>query len=69
MDSKVPCVEDYEPLVGSETVERTLAKAERFACFHVTHINSTYYGGGVAELLNTLTLLLNGLGSRPFVSR
>jgi trehalose synthase len=64
MNFKVPRVEDYELLVGAETVERILAKAKRLAGFHVTHINSTYYGGGVAELLSTLTLLLNGLGIR-----
>lgn len=62
MDFRVPRVEDYQPLVGSENVERILAKARRFCGFRVTHINSTYYGGGVAELLSTLTLLLNGMG-------
>ncbi len=30
--------------------------------FHVVNINSTYYGGGVAELLSSVTLLLNELG-------
>lgn len=64
MNFKVPRVEDYEPLVGAKTVARLLEKAKRLAGFHVTHINSTYYGGGVAELLSTLTLLLNGLGIR-----
>ena len=29
---------------------------------HVTHVNSTYYGGGVAELLGSLTLLMNSVG-------
>jgi trehalose synthase len=64
MNFKVPRVEDYESLMGAETVERILSKARRLAGFHVTHVNSTYYGGGVAELLSTLTLLLNGLGIR-----
>ena len=60
----MPRVEDYEPLIGGDAVERILAKAKRLAGFHVTNVNSTYYGGGVAELLGTLTLLLNGLGIR-----
>jgi trehalose synthase len=30
----------------------------------VVHVNSTYYGGGVAELLSALTLLMNSAGVR-----
>ena len=55
-------VEDYERLVGAETVERILKKAERLRDLHVVNINSTYYGGGVAELLSSLTLLMNAAG-------
>ncbi len=58
-----PCqligVEDYAPLVGEETVERILAKAHRMRDLHVVHVNSTYYGGGVAEILSSLTVLMN----------
>jgi len=59
---KLTSVEDYEPLVGAETVERILQKAERLHDLHVVNINSTYYGGGVAELLSSLTLLMNAAG-------
>ena len=59
---KLISVEDYEPLIGAETVERILRKASRFRDLHVVHINSTYYGGGVAEILSSLTLLMNGAG-------
>ena len=55
-------VEDYEPLVGTETVERVREKAKPLRNVHVAHVNSTYYGGGVAELLGSLTLLMNSLG-------
>jgi trehalose synthase len=55
-------IEDYEPLVGSETVERIVKKAEKLHDLHVVNINSTYYGGGVAELLSSLTLLMNACG-------
>lgn len=61
---RLATVEDYEPLVGAATVERILRKASRLRDLHVTHVNSTYYGGGVAELLSSLTLLMNGAGIR-----
>ncbi|MGC1860981.1 MAG: glycosyltransferase [Methylocystis sp.] len=59
---KLISVDDYEPLVGGETVERILRKASRFRDLHVVHVNSTYYGGGVAEILSSLTLLMNEAG-------
>jgi trehalose synthase len=55
-------VEDYEPLVGRDAVARVRDKAHSLRGLHVAHINSTYYGGGVAELLSSLTLLMNGAG-------
>lgn len=55
-------IEDYEPLVGTETVERIKSKAKALGKFRVVHFNSTYYGGGVAEMLSCLTLLMNSLG-------
>jgi trehalose synthase len=55
-------IEDYEQYVGVETVERIKTKAAKLRDLHVAHINSTYYGGGVAQLLSSLTLLMNSLG-------
>jgi trehalose synthase len=55
-------IEDYEPFIGGESVERILRKADRLRDMHVVNINSTYYGGGVAELLSSLTLLMNASG-------
>ncbi len=55
-------VEDYEPFVGAETVSRVREKARLLKDLHVTHVNSTYYGGGVAELLSSLALLMNSVG-------
>ncbi|HEY0323101.1 MAG TPA: glycosyltransferase [Pyrinomonadaceae bacterium] len=57
-------VEDYERFVGAETVERILSKAKPLRDLHVVHVNSTYYGGGVAELLSSMTLLMNNMGVR-----
>ena len=61
---KLATVEDYELLIGAEAVERILKKVERLRDLHIVNINSTYYGGGVAELLSSLTLLMNGSGIR-----
>lgn len=55
-------VEDYIPLIGNETAERILKKVERVRDLHVAHVNSTYYGGGVAEILSSLILLMNSAG-------
>jgi trehalose synthase len=63
-DFKLISVEDFETLIGAEAVERVLRKAERLRDLHLVNINSTYYGGGVAELLSSLTLLLNATGIR-----
>ena len=61
-DYKLVTVADYGPLIGAETVERIGRKAERLADLHVVNVNSTYYGGGVAEILSSLTLLMNASG-------
>ena len=57
-------VEHYQPLVGAETVERIQKKAAALHDLHVANVNSTYYGGGVAEILSSLTLLMNTAGIR-----
>lgn len=61
-DFKLTSVEDYEPLIGPEAVDRILRKARALDDLHVLNVNSTYYGGGVAELLTSLTLLMNSAG-------
>ena len=59
---KLNSVEDYEPLIGAEAVERLMKKVEALNDIHLVNINSTYYGGGVAEILSSLTLLMNASG-------
>ncbi len=61
-DYRMVQVEDYEQFVGADTVARVKEKAKPLHDLHVAHVNSTYYGGGVAELLSSLTLLMNSLG-------
>ena len=55
-------IEDYQQFVGAEAIERIRKKAEPLQGLHVVNVNSTYYGGGVAQLLSSLTLLMNSLG-------
>lgn len=57
-------IDDYEPFVGADMIDRVRAKAEPLRGIHVAHVNSTYYGGGVAELLSSLTLLMTSVGLR-----
>jgi trehalose synthase len=55
-------LEDYRRIVGAETIEEIRRKALGLAGKHIVHINSTYSGGGVAEILNSLVPLMNDIG-------
>ncbi len=55
-------LEQYEPLIGLEATERILQKAGRVRSAHLAHVSSTFYGGGVTEILTPLTLMMNALG-------
>jgi hypothetical protein len=57
-------LQDYEPFIGPETVERITRKAQRLRGLRMVNISSTFYGGGVAELLSSGTLLAHSLGVR-----
>ncbi len=63
-EHRIVQIEDYEEFVGAGSVERIQKKARALQHLHVANINSTYYGGGVAELLSSLTLLMNSVGIR-----
>jgi trehalose synthase len=56
--------EDYAPLIGAEAVERIKHKAQRLRGLRAVNISSTFYGGGVAELLSSGTLLARSAGIR-----
>src|SRR5205085_11814669 len=55
-------LEQYESLIGAAAIERIMHKAERLRTLHAVHISSTFYGGGVTEILTPLTLMMNALG-------
>lgn len=55
-------VTDYEPIVGKSYIEELRMLASRLSGKTVLNINSTFAGGGVAEILSRLVPLLNQLG-------
>jgi trehalose synthase len=59
---KIVQVEDYKQFVGARTVDRIRKKARTLQDLYIVNVNSTYYGGGVSELLSSMTLLMNSLG-------
>ena len=57
-------IEQYEDLIGAAAVERIMLKAKRLHDLRVVNISSTFYGGGVAEILSSLTLAQRAIGIR-----
>lgn len=55
---------DYEPVVGSAVLEELEILAEKVQGRAIQHVNSTFTGGGVAEILARLVPLLRELGIR-----
>jgi len=49
-------LDEYEEFIGARTVERILKKARPLQGAHLAHVNSTYYGGGVAEMTHIITV-------------
>ncbi len=55
-------VVDYIDIVGEEVIVSIYKLASKLYNKSMVHINSTYYGGGVAEMLSSLIPLLNDVG-------
>jgi len=53
---------DYASVVGEEVIEEIRQLAAPLKDAHVLHINATAFGGGVAEILNTLVPLMRDVG-------
>ena len=53
---------DYATVVGPEVIGQLYRLAERLGPRRFVHVNSTYTGGGVAEILSRAVPLLNQLG-------
>jgi len=55
-------IEDYREIVGDKTYYNLFKKARSLASKDILNINSTAQGGGVAEILESLVILMNELG-------
>lgn len=55
-------LDDYRALVGDHVLYEIYHKAQKLYGKHILHLNSTYQGGGVAEILATLVPLMNDIG-------
>ncbi len=55
-------LEDYRKVVGDEVINGICRRVRKLYGKHILHINSTYQGGGVAEILNCLVPLMNEVG-------
>jgi trehalose synthase len=55
-------LDNYRGIVGDEVISGIYRKARRLYGKHFLQINSTYYGGGVAEILDSLVPLMNNVG-------
>jgi trehalose synthase len=55
-------LEDYYEIIGDELIYTIHKKARKLYGKHILHINSTYQGGGVSEILSSLVPLMNDIG-------
>lgn len=55
-------ISDYRHIVGDAVIGELYQKTKTLYGKRILHINSTFIGGGVAEILNSLTPLMNNLG-------
>jgi trehalose synthase len=59
---KINNISSYSRIVGKTELENIHAEAEKLADKHIICINSTYQGGGVAEILNSIVPLFDQVG-------
>jgi len=57
-----PRLNNYRKIVGKEAIDRVKESARPLKGKDILHINSISFGGGVAEILNTLVLLMSDVG-------
>jgi trehalose synthase len=62
VDTAVQEIETYGEFAGEGQIGRLRALAKELKGARILHLNATPYGGGVAELLNSLVALERGLG-------
>lgn len=55
-------LEDFRHIVPDETLAEIYVRAKHLYGKHIVHLNATYQGGGVAEILYSLSMLMNDIG-------
>lgn len=55
-------LENFRKIVPDNTLAEIYARARGLYGKHIVHVNSTYMGGGVAEILYSLVMLMNDVG-------
>ncbi len=55
-------LENYRKVVGDKIVGNIYNSTLKLLNKHILHINSTYHGGGVAQILHSMIILLNDAG-------
>lgn len=55
-------IADYEPIVGKNVIDQLRRLADKLDGVRVLHVNSTYRGGGVAEILGWMVPIMQDLG-------
>jgi trehalose synthase len=60
----IPKLKHYKNIVGNNVIENIKKESENLKDKHIVHVNATSNGGGVAEILSTLTFLMNDLGMK-----
>ena len=58
----IKSLDKYQDIVGDRIIQNIRDEASSLSEKKMVHINSTYQGGGVAEILNSLVILLNDVG-------
>ncbi len=58
----IPKLDDYRDILDDHIIDKIKEEAAPLSEKHTEHVNSTFEGGGVAEILNTLVLLMNDVG-------
>ncbi|MBN1795661.1 MAG: glycosyltransferase [Sedimentisphaerales bacterium] len=55
-------LEDFRPIVPDKKLAEIYKRARKLYGKHIIHLNATYQGGGVAEILYSLSMLMNDVG-------
>lgn len=62
VDIEKKSLADYQSIIGKEAVHEILNLASKLQGARIVHINSTVFGGGVAEILQSLVPLMRDVG-------